>query len=575
MKEKSQGLINGAMMLVVSAVIVKAGGMLFKIPLTSIIGATGRGYFSAAFDAFVPVYAISLAGLPTALSKLVSQNSALGDYSRVAKTRRVSFFLFICIGFLGSIVLALLAYPYSAFVAGSVNVLPSVLAAAPAVLFCSIAAYYKSFFEGRQNMFPTAVAEVIESLFKMAFGIAFAYMIMRKFQLEFNTYSTVAGKTVSAETFQSAVCPYTAAGAVFGVTAGSIASCVFLWLYSLLHPFKKAQKCLAPSKEIAKDIFKVAMPVALGSVIQNALNFADSITIQNRLAFAVAKDAQNVITQMYSKSIAMSGVTAQEMKTYLFGVYNAALDFKSLVPMITMTLGISALPAISRACAVNSRREVDMIINSVVKYTAVIAFPVGFGMACFPNELLSLFYSGANADVVPAAAPLIRIYGIFTFLLAVSSPLIFMLQGIGKASLSVRSIAVGGTVRLILNYILVGNSVYNIKGAAIAMVCSYGVMVVMNMFFLMRDTPVRLSVASCVFKPFAAAAAVVFPMRIVWIFMYSHMNQKILLLTIILFSVLLYLFLLLSWKIFNKKDIIYLFKSEKILKVLEKSGLLV
>lgn len=572
-KEKKQSIINGALILVLSTVLVKVIGAIFKIPLTSLIGGTGRGYFSTAYNIYTPVYAVALAGLPTAVSKLVSQHMALGNYGYVKKIRSVAWRLFFITGVLGTVVLLLAAYPYAKFIAGTPGVIPSILAIAPSIFFCCIMSSYRGYFEGRQNMTPTAISQVIEALSKLAFGLLFAYLAMRKLSAEYLASSTVMGVAASSqEEALSLIYPYTAAAAVLGVTAGTIFGLIYLMLYSGFHPVRLEGSCDARRKDVAKELIIIAVPVVLGSLVQNISNLIDTATIQNRLEYALQNDAFGAIERMYSQSLSISGTVQADIKTYLFGVYNAALDFKNLVPTVTLSLGISALPAISRAKTLGWRKDMEHIVNTVLKYAMVIGTPVGFGMAALPQELLSLVYSGSNADLIPIAAPIVRTYGIFMFLFSISGPIISLLQGVGRAGFTVKSMLIGAVIKIVLNWILVGNPAYNINGAPISTTFCYAVIVLFNLVCLLKETGAHVKFVQVFVKPITVSLFCVILAKAGYFLLCASMKNSLALVLVVAISAALYLILLVITKIIDKNDLALLFKSEKMAKTLEKSG---
>ena len=132
---KKQTMLNGAITLVITTLIVKVIGVLYKIPLTAMLGEVGLGYFSSAYDVYTPIVSISMAGIPIAVAKMVSQDVALHRYRNARQTYRVSFRLFIIIGVVGTAVMLLLAYPYAFWISKSPNTFYSILAISPAVFF--------------------------------------------------------------------------------------------------------------------------------------------------------------------------------------------------------------------------------------------------------------------------------------------------------------------------------------------------------------------------------------------------------------------------------------------------------
>ena len=172
---KKQNVLGGAIVLVVATALVKVIGAIYKIPLTSIIGSLGRGYFASAYNIYTPIYAISMAGLPVAVSTIVSKNVALGKYRDVKQVLKVTFPLFLLLGLVGTGAMFIAAKPYVDSV-GSPLALYSVLAIAPSILFCCVMSTYRGYYEGLSNMYPTAISQVIESLGKLIFGLSIAYI---------------------------------------------------------------------------------------------------------------------------------------------------------------------------------------------------------------------------------------------------------------------------------------------------------------------------------------------------------------------------------------------------------------
>lgn len=566
-KDKTAGssLINSAMILVTATVIVKVIGAIYKIPLTSIIGGVGRGYFSTAYNIYTPIYAISMAGLPTAVSKMVSEHMALENYGTVQSIKRVAVKLFCLTGILGTIVLIATAYPYGKFVAGTIGVVPCIITIAPSIFFCCLMSAYRGYYEGQQNMKPTAISQVIEAVSKLVFGLALSYWFLNYCLNEFHTSGTVFGKAAeSLEQAMSMIYPYSAAVSVLGVSIGTIFGCFYMFF---VRPKNSRLIQKEPStltdRQIVKLMVTIAVPVVAGSLIQNISNLIDTAMIQSRLEHAIAVDGYSLIQKMYAQSFAISGTVAEDVKTYLFGVYNSALDFKNLIPTVTLAIGISALPTMSRAWTLGNSAQVENILNNAVKFSMIIGLPIGFGMAAVPDQLLYLVYGGSNPDIIPIASSIVRSYGASMILFAASGPLISMLQAIGRADVTIQSMAAGAVVKIILNYILIGNPAYNIKGAPVSTICCYVIIVLWNLFALLRESKVRLDVVSCVIKPLVAGLACGASAFFGYDFAVRWMSQNLATVVSVSAAALIYLILLFSLSIITKNDIKFLYKSEK------------
>ena len=354
-QRKKQTMLNGALFLMVSTVLVKVIGMLYKIPMTNLIGGTGMGYFYSAYNLYTPIYAISMAGLPVAVSRLVSENTALGRFRDARMIYRVASRIFLITGIAGTLLMLLLAYPYSAWLADKPNALPAVLCVAPSIFFCCAMSSYRGYYEGLSNMNPTGISQFIEALCKLVLGLVFANIVMNTGMKEFETYGKVFGKTVEniAEA-QSVIYHYAAAAAISGVTVGTIMGLVYLWLSHKIKGDGITREELVNSPKplksniLAKKIVTVAIPIVLSSLILNITNFIDATTIQARLGDILDNDLP-LLKSLYAWSINESQTLDEDIATYLYGAYNSVLDFRNLIPTITMSLGVSAIPAISAA----------------------------------------------------------------------------------------------------------------------------------------------------------------------------------------------------------------------------------
>lgn len=582
-----QSLLNGAIVLAVSTVVVHLIGMLYKIPLTALIGEVGRGYFNAAYDIYTPLYAVSMAGLPVAVSKLVSQNVALNRYRDARMIFKVAFRLFVITGVLGTGLLLLLSYPYSLLIDNPKSLL-CILVIAPSILFCCLMSAYRGYYEGMSNMVPTAVSQVIEALGKLILGLLFAFLIMKFGMAEFHAGRAVFGVEAATEAEAlSAIYSYSAAGAIGGVTIGTLIGYLFLFIRhrAVGDRITRAQLVNAPrpsgSISIAKTLIAVAIPIVLSSLILNITNLIDAVTIQNRLAYAIEK-APDVIRGMYAQSLAVSQTLDSDIAKYLYGVYGTVLDFKNLVPTITMTLGVSAIPAMSAAWATRNRQKIKISVESVLRVTMLISLPSGFGMAVLSTQILTLVYGGSRPSLVPIGSGMLFIYGIFVFLMSVSTPITNMLQAIGRSDVPVKAMIAGAIVKLISNFVLIGNPQINVKGAPIGSILCYLVIVGYELFVLLRQTRLKPNVVSVFIKPFVCAVLCAAAAWAVNGLLYRALSESVGMMTAnaiatvaaIVAAIVVYAVSLLLLRGLSKDDILMLPKGEKIAKALEKYRLI-
>lgn len=600
--EKKQSVLNGAMMLMFAVILVKLIGMVFKIPLSDMLGSVGRGYFNSAYEIYTPIFAISMAGLPVAVSRMVAESVALEKFREARAVFNTSKRVFLIVGIAGTLVLLLATYPYTYFVAGTKSI-PAVLCVAPSIFFCCYMSAYRGYYEGLRNMAPTAVSQVIEALGKLLIGLALAKLVISLGEGQYestigNGVATVFGQQVANETeANSIIVPWAAAGAVLGVTVGSIASNLYLIIHHKIKGdgFTRVQLVNSPKarlgSDIAKEMVKIAVPMVISSLILNITNLIDTITIQSRLETALTTDF-NVVVNMHAESIeqavALSRLNLsdlEEVVKYIWGSYGTALDFRNLVPTITIQLGVSALPALAAAWAVKDKSGIRSTIETVIRIGMLIALPAGIGIAVLAEPILSVIYgTGNSSDAIPLIAPILTAYGFATFIMAISTPTTSMLQAIGRTDIPVKTVVVGAICKIACNFILVGNPDINIYGAVVGTILFYVVIVLCNMISLLKISKVSIRWSSVFVKPLICASlcgltAYACNSLLVYIFK-PDMSQSMLnmgtvsLIISIGLGGIVYVMSLLLIKGVAKEDVLVLPKGEKIAKTLEKYGLL-
>ena len=580
-KRKSQTLLNGALVLSVATIIIKVIGVIYKIPLSNMIGTVGRGLFDSAYSLYVPVYTVAMAGLPVAISNMVSKSMALGRYRDVKVIHKVAKRLFLLVGIVGTIIMFILAYPY-ALSAKNMDIIPAVLIITPSIFFCCVMSSYRGYYNGLRNMTPTAISQVLEAGGKLVFGLVCAEWAINYGLARFEAGQTVFGQTVTTEAeAMSAIYPYAAAGATAGVTLGTVIGVIYLMI---LHKIKgdritKAELISAPKPEssslIAKKMFQFSIPVALSSLVFSITNLIDAITVQNRLETVVLNN-MDLIREMYATQLV--GVLDADVKNFLYGAYSLSLDFRNLIPSITMTLGISAIPAISAAWAVKERKAIKVSIESVMRVTMLVAMPCGIGMGVLAQPILAAFYgSGASASGVSIAAPVLTVYGFTIFLIALSQPMTNMLQALDKTKIPLVSMTIGALVKFISNLIFVSIPSLNVNGAVIGTVSCYAVITIINLFAILKTTRIRINFISVFVKPIicgvlcGVGAYTSYGLCNRFIPEFSLKGLFCLGISIC-FGGLIYVISILFVKGIAKDDVIMLPKGEKIAKILAKFG---
>ncbi len=558
-KRKQQSFQYGAVILLCSTVLVKIIGAIFKIPLSRLIGDLGFGYFDSAYQLFTPIYTLAMAGLPIAISRVVAERMQQAKYQDVRKSLKVTKKIFLITGLSGFILMLLLIYPFVHFTDATGKTVYSLFAIAPSLLFCCIMSAYRGYYEGLRNMYPTAASDVIESLGKLILGYGFAYIIMK-----------ISGDVALA-----------AAGAMLGIMVGGAASATFLTLrYKIKGDgITKEELLSAPepqeSKVIAKTIIMIAIPVVLASLANSVSSLVDVSMVKWQLTNMMGEFADD-IRKMYDASIAdynsiqiankMPELINDEIPTFLYGIRGKAFTLYNLVPTITSVLGVSALPVLT-SCWAKGNGDKSLVkrnIESTMKFTALISMPAGLGFLFLGSEIMGLMYNTVAS--VEIGGVMLRIYGLAAIFAGLAIPMISMLQAIGKEKISLRNVAIGAALKVIVNFIFVGIPTINIKGAAIGTFVSYFFIFIANLLSLIKYTGVKPNIYKTILKPFIAALFCGLSTVIINL---SAMG-KIGTVFEIAVAAVVYLAVLIALNTFEPDDVLTLPKGETILKVFKK-----
>ena len=547
--KEDKGFQRGAFLLLCSAVVVKLIGALFKIPLSSryCLGDLGFGYFSSAYDLFTPFYALAMAGLPIAVSKTVSEYLSQSRFNDVRQTIKVSRRLYLAAGLICFLCLGALIYPFSRLTGSTGAGIYSLLAMTPSVIFCCLMSSYRGYYQGLNNMLPTAVSELIEALCKLILGFGFGFLTVK-----------LTGNVA-----------FGAAAAIFGITVGTAVSTLYLKLY---YKFKgdgisKEQVSLSPiaggGRSAAKALVLIAVPVALASLAGNITLIIDALTVRRQLG-TLDENSFNVIREMYAFSIAdynktaWAPITNGELAALLYGIRGKAYTIFNLVPTLTTVIGVSAVPVIAGLSAEKKHESLNSNINSALKLTAFISFPAGVGLFAVSAGIMGLLYDSAAS--VEIGALLLKIFGIATVFAGVAIPLTGILQAIGKQNAALINIAVGAAVKLAVGLILVSVPEVNVRGAAFGTLACYAVIFVLHMITLLRSKGVSVNVKAVFLKPLVSALACGLVARIV----FCMGNSFFVTVLAILSAAIVYAFFLILLNFFDENDFNSLPKAEQI-----------
>ena len=442
---KKQTFLHGTALLALSTAIVKLIGAFYSIPLKAIIGDTAFGYYSTAYEIYTLLLMISTAGLPVAMSRMISQASSLEKYRQVRKIYATSRTIFLLLGLLGTALMMIFCRQLAAF-QRQPDAWVTILALGPACLLICLMSTFRGFFQGQSNMKPTSVSQVLEAAVKLVCGLGFAIAIL--------TYTSSKS--------------YAAGGAIFGVTM----SCLISTFY-LSHCFRKHYRDLPvgadtadSGKTVAKNLLAIAIPITIGSVGLHILTVLE--------------------TRVYMSQLL--GFMSQNTADLHKGIYNFIQKIFNMPCAFITPITISVIPAITAQITTGDKKGAKATEESAVRVTALISMPCAVGLAVLAEPVTALLggYTGENLVL---ATNLMRVLGICIVFNAMVLLTNAIMQAHGHVNLPVVNMFIGGFLKLAAIAILTGNKHIGILGTPIGSLLCYFSITVLNIFTVRRVLP--------------------------------------------------------------------------------------
>ena len=459
--QKQNSFFGGGAILAAGILIVKLIGMFYKIPLINIIGEAGAADFTNAYNIYAVLLTVSTAGLPVAVSKLVSEANALDRRNQVRRTFRLALVLFLALGLVSFLVMFFRADALAGMMNDS-KAAAGIRALAPAVVCVGCLAALRGYSQGHSNMAPTSVSQIIEALCKLVVGLGLAFWLVKQ------------GKDPDVA----------AAGAITGVTVGTVVALAYMVLDFLLsHGREDTRGTDRPDSagSILANILKIAVPITLSSSMVGIVTVIDSSLVQGQLQSAL-------------------DLTEQASRT-LYGNYSGALNIYNLPTSLMAAITASVIPAVSAALARRDRRGAARITGSALRITALLSFPMGVGLFVLGTPIIRLLFPKLNVAV---AGPLLSTLGIATPFVCMVLVCNSVLQAHGFINLPVIVMVLGGIVKIVNNYNLVG--AIGIAGAPVGNILCFGLALVLDLVVITRVIPNRPRLLPIFAKPAVASA---------------------------------------------------------------------
>lgn len=463
-REKKQSFMGGVTVMAISTVFVKICGALYKIPLNNILGDEGLTHFNSAYYIYALLLSLSTAGLPLALSKLISEANATGRRTQMRRCLNTAMAIFAVLGAAGSAIMLLFTRQLAAAMNNTLAYWP-IKCLGISVVCVSVMCAYRGFAQGQQNMVPTAVSQFIEAFFKLVVGLPLAWYLIH------------IGKSLEVG----------AAGAIVGVSAGT----VLAMFYMIVNHRKNRRPIMWGTDKaqsygvIARRLLALSIPITLGQAGMSLFNLLDQVIIMGQL--------QDVLG------------LAERQAASLYGQYSFGSTLFNLPSSFLPAVAVSLVPAVTVAVTRKDHREVNKVVTTSFRLIAMLAIPAGVGLSVLAGPILLLLYP-ARRETAIAATYHLQLLGVASIFVCIMLLTNSIMQAHGKVNWPIITMLIGGAVKVGINYVLVGNPAVNIKGAPIGTLICYGLIALMNLVIVSRLLEKKPNYPAIFAKPVIASA---------------------------------------------------------------------
>lgn len=438
----SQSFVKGALILTVATFLSKLLGSIFRIPLQNIAGNEVLGIFTIVYPVYMAVLIISVAGIPITISKLISE-------ARVKKSEAEIRDIFVTSGILafllGSISF-LIMFMFSAQIAlvlGGTYATYSIMIVSVTLVVAPYMAVYRGFFQGYEDMKPTAYSQVLEQFIRVGFILAIAYVLVGR----------------------SAASDVVAGGVMVGSSLGALASLLYLrWTFnkSGLKPKSVTRYSWKSFQVWSKKILLLSLPICIGALTMALLNLVDSVTVPLQLKSTGLLDLQ--VTDQY-------------------GIYSRGLTLVQIAVVFASALILPLIPYITAALANNEIERTKNITEKALKFTHLTSWPAAIGLLALTLPINLALFKDLEGSLIIA---ILSFSALFTSLSVLTTGI---LQGMNKSNAAAMIVVTSAIIKVVLNLILVG--IYGLIGAAISTLLTYMIVTGLNYWLIYKTVPFK------------------------------------------------------------------------------------
>lgn len=537
MKTKKESFMSSVLILMISQVLIKILGLIYKLYLTNRegFGDKGNAIYSSGFQIYALFLTISSIGIPGALAKLVSEKIAIGDTKGAHRIFKIAFVTFGLIGFLSSTILFLGA----GYISNTLLQIPeaelTLVALSPSIFFVSISCVIKGYFTGRENLKVTANSHTLEQFFKTVLSVIIVEMVA----LTTGTDTTIM-----------------AAGANLATTLATVLCFLYLYKYyskmrkEIAFELKRATKNKRTRIiKTIKQILSVSIPMSMTAILGTINKNIDSMTVVRGLR----------------------SFLSEEQAKIQYGILSGKVDTLVTLPMsLNMAFATALVPSISSSKAIGDIETIRKRVSFSMLISMLIGMPCMIIMILFAKQILKLLFPNATSG-----AFIYQISCLGIIFIVLEQTISGALHGLGKMLTPAIALGIGVIIKFILNMYLIPINPSDFflggtAGAAISTVVCHAIALTIEFKILSKNINLKLDKNKFIVKPVIACLLMGTITYIFNITLFQCLNEKISTMLLILMCVIIYILLLIILRVFSEEEIYMIPYGSKIYNFLKK-----
>lgn len=534
-KKTANSFMKNVVILICSQLLIKVLGLIYKLVITNIegFGDTGLGYYSAGYQIYSLLLTLSSIGIPSVISKLVSERIAIGDTKGAQRIFKVAFRFFTTLG----LVLSIGLYFGSDFIATNILNVPDVAyvmkVLSPAIVFVAMSAVFRGYFSGQQNMQPTSVSQTLEQFLNCVLSITFVYACIGK-----DTYIMAAAGNLST-------------------TFAIVLTFIYLFIYYKKRKLDTSKSIQSPeknktNKQLLKTILGISIPITVSSLISVISGVIDTATVSNcmQIAYSGIESSKEALEQ-----IAMSAT----------GILSKVDTLVSFPLAINLAFSTALVPAISEALAKKDKETASRRLSFSFFASLIIVLPCAIGFISLAQPILSMIYPTASDG-----AGVFQIASVSMILTALSQTMTGGLYGVNQSKIPAIAAGIGAVIKFILNMILISNPNINIYGASISSFVYQVIVFIICYRVLNSHVNMHIKLKTHIIKPVISAVGMGIIVYMGYNIIHMFLGNTISTLLAICLGAISYVLLILFTKTLSKEDIMMIPYGTKIYSFLVK-----